>query len=294
MMKTNPVETGHNGIFTRLIESSRKLLGQRQAATREELSSLSVLIEKEIIPRLQMTFSNAQTSLEAVHEMTATPEYDCEGFVQALLSSRPDDAQLYVDELRKSDHSLLEIYEHLLTPASERLGAMWEDDLCSFADVTIAITKIRHLFIATAPLFPVQRAKDDGTAPSILLTTVPGEQHTFGLHYAVEMFRVAGWSVWSGTPRNTRELNDLVSRERYDATGLSVSAERNLPVVAQAILDVRNHSVNPDMMIILGGKLALADDDQLRDFKVDLVARDMDQVVADATRMARLQRNIPL
>lgn len=294
MMKTNPAEVGNNGIFTRLIESSRKLLGQRQTATQEELSSLSALIEKEIIPRLQMTFSSVQTSIDTTPEAMTPPEYDREGFVQALLSNHPDDAQLYVDQLRKSDHSLLQIYEHLLTPAAERLGELWDQDLCSFADVTIAITKIRHLFIATAPLFPVQRAPDDGSAPTILLTTVPGEQHTFGLYYAVETFRTAGWSVWSGTPRNTRELNELVSSERYDATGLSVSAERNLPVVAQAILDVRNHSINPEMMIILGGKLAMADDDLLRDFKVDLIARDMDQVVTDATRMARKQRNIPL
>lgn len=295
-MTQNTSGTGNYGIFARLIESSRKALGQKQAATKEELTSLSFLIENEIIPRLQMTFPSPLTSTEISPETdsSARPEYDCDGFVAALLSRSPDDAKIYVDDLRKSEHSLLEIYKNLLTPAAQMLGEMWEDDRCTFADVTIAITKIRHLFVATAPLFPVSRADDDGSAPSILLTTVPGEQHTFGLYYAVEMFRTAGWTVWSGTPRTTRELNELVAREKYDATGLSVSASRNLPVVAQAILDVRNHSVNPDMLIILGGQLAMDNKTTVDDFKVDMIARDMDSITEDAADLVKRQRSEPL
>lgn len=284
-MTTEQSDIRLSGIFGRIINSSRKLLGRDQNATSKELESLSTLIDKEIIPRLQMTFSTQQSFSPAEQEITQAPEYDTEGFVSALLSSRPDDAREYIDDLLASDHSLTQIYKHLLTPSARRLGELWEDDLCSFANVTIAITKIRHIFISTAPLFPLSIVEDSTDQPSILLTTVPGEQHTFGLYLVVEIFREAGWTVWSGTPRSARELTELVARERYDVVGLSIVAGKNLPVAAAAITNIRKNSANRGIKVLLGGRIAAEQPDNIKDLDADIVVTDPDDIIKQANKM---------
>ncbi|MEL7298218.1 MAG: cobalamin-dependent protein [Pseudomonadota bacterium] len=267
-------------MLERLLSMSRRMLGRSPTATTEELASLEVLIENEIIPRLQMTFSTPQPGALIASSEEQVPEYDTAGFVTALLSDDPDNAHEYITDLVASDHSLSQIYEHLLTPAARRLGVMWEDDLCSFANVTIAITKIRHIFIATAPLFPIHQIDEPADPPSILLTTVPGEQHTFGLYLVVETFREAGWTVWSGTPRSTQELTDLVAREHYDIVGLSVVATRNIPAAVEAVDNIRRNSANPDIRVMLGGRIAEADPESLNQVEADLLISDITNVIA--------------
>ncbi|MEM7610490.1 MAG: cobalamin B12-binding domain-containing protein [Pseudomonadota bacterium] len=293
-MKSDQVEPGLNGIFLRLIATSRRLLRQQRNAPTVELDSLSNIIEKEIIPRLQMSFTGTHESPEVSTPAKVRPEYDVERFVDALLSQRADDAQRFISDLRDTEHSLVQIYQHLLAPAAARLGEMWEDDLCSFAEVTIAITKIRHIFIATAPLFPVAFNEDTGDAPAILLTTVPGEQHTFGLYLAVEMFRAANWSVWSGTPRSMTELVGLVERERYDVVGLSVSASRNAGAISTAIAEIRKHSANPQIQVIIGGNIVTKRPELLEDLNIDLIATDIDTITAQAAALLQWQQPAPL
>lgn len=285
-MTSEHAEAGITGVFFRLIDNSRKLLGQSKSATEAEISRLSTVIESEIIPRLQMTFPSPSTELDT--DAAALPaEYDVDGFVTVLRSGQFDKAFGFVETLRDNGHDLLQIYRHLLAPAARRLGELWENDECSFADVTIAVTKIRHMAIATAPLFPIHTFDEDGSTPRILLTTVPGEQHTIGVHLSVEAFRSEGWSVWSGTPRSTAELIDLVAQEHYDVIGLSISANRNLPVVAEAIVDARRASANKGVKIIVGGGIAKSAPEKLETLNVDLIAGDL------KTTLARVAELVP-
>ena len=227
-----------------------------------------------------MTFSTPQSDALPLPSEERVPEYDTEGFVTALLSDEPDNAHQYITDLVASEHSLSQIYTHLLTPAARRLGGMWEDDLCSFANVTIAITKIRHIFISTAPPFPIHQIDEPADPPSILLTTVPGEQHTFGLYLIVETFREAGWTVWSGTPRSTQELTDLVAREHYDIVGISVVATRNIPAAVEAVENIRVNSANQDIRVMLGGRIAQANPESLNQVEADLLITDVTNVIA--------------
>ena len=276
--------------FGRLLTSFRRLIGQDKQAANTELAALTSLIEDEIIPRLQMTFPTSQSGDFTASNDGKRPEYDTQGFVTALLSEEPDNARQFVHDLVESGHSLSEIYQHLLTPSARHLGKLWEDDECSFAGVTIAITKIRHIFISTAPPFPVHMADDDDDPPSILLTTVPGEQHTFGLYLVVELFREAGWCVWSGTPRSTQELSDLVAREHYDVVGLSVVAKRNVAAVSRAIHNIRQQAKNPDLKILLGGRIAATNPELLANIGADRIVTDTDNL-AELTR-AMLSRGL--
>ncbi|MEL6447504.1 MAG: cobalamin B12-binding domain-containing protein [Pseudomonadota bacterium] len=290
-MTSDHAEAGIAGIFFRLIESSRRLLGHSKTATEAEISHLSLVIDREIIPRLQMTFPSPTPDVEEV-ATTARPEYDVERFLTVLRSGDVEAAFSFIEDLRDTDHDLIQIYRHLLAPAAQRLGEMWEQDECNFADVTIAVTKMRHMAIATAPLFPLHSFEEGRDAPSILITTVPGEQHTMGLHLAVESFRSEGWNVWSGMPRSTTELIDLVAQQHYDVIGLSISANRNVSVLAEAIVDARRASINDGVKIVIGGGIAAHAADQLEALNVDLIAGELNHAlrqVADLVPHRRLR-----
>ncbi|MEM1439945.1 MAG: cobalamin B12-binding domain-containing protein [Pseudomonadota bacterium] len=290
-MTSDHAEAGIAGIFIRLIESSRRLLGHSKTATEAEISHLSLVIDREIIPRLQMTFPSPTPDVEEVAS-PARPEYDVERFLTVLRSGDVEAAFSFIEDLRDTEHDLIQIYRHLLAPAAQRLGEMWEQDECNFADVTIAVTKMRHMAIATAPLFPIHSFEEGRDAPSILITTVPGEQHTMGLHLAVESFRSEGWNVWSGMPRSTTELIDLVAQQHYDVIGLSISANRNVSVLAEAIVDARRASINDGVKIVIGGGIAAHATDQLEALNVDLIAGELNHAlrqVADLVPHRRLR-----
>ncbi|MEL7023107.1 MAG: cobalamin B12-binding domain-containing protein [Pseudomonadota bacterium] len=281
-----------DGVFTRLLDRSRRLFGNSKQAARDELASLSQLIEQEIIPRLQMRFSTAQITFSNEPATDDVLEYDVDGFVAALLSKSADDAADFIDRLRISEHSLLQVYEHLLAPAARRLGVMWEDDDCGFADVTIAIAKIRHLFVSTAPLFPVNPKPGSDDKPSILVTTVVGEQHTFGLYLVLEHFRAHDWNVWSGVPRSRNELIDIVSSERCDVVGLSIGSERHLPAAAETIKEIRKHATNPDVIVIAGGSVLQKQPDLAATLGADVIVEEVDDdVISKVTETVARNRS---
>ncbi|MEL6869828.1 MAG: cobalamin B12-binding domain-containing protein [Pseudomonadota bacterium] len=290
------MDTGHNapgdkGFFLRLVQRSKRLLKQRPGGADSELAQIPTLIESEIIPRLQMSFQSQQIADDVAPDQAVdaeTTDFDVAEFIKLLLSTKPDDARETIEYLRQRGYTLLQIYGQLLTPAARELGEMWEEDLCSFAEVTIALMKIRHIFATTAPLFPVTGATRQGNEPSIILTTVPGEQHTFGMYLAVEHFRAENWHVWSGTPRNTRELINLVASEHCDVVGLSIGSATNLRVVQAAVNDIRANSANPNVKIIAGGRLISEHPEKFDGVDFDLVSGDIDDIesmVAQATAM---------
>ena len=295
-MKTGREAPAVGSVFSRLIESSRRLLGQTQTATAQELNTLSSLIEQEIIPRLHMRFSSTSAQAASPPD-SAEVEYDVDGFVAALLAGGGEDSEQYhfaehvIDQLRLTEHSLVEIYEHLIAPAARQLGVRWEDDDCSFADVTVAVTKMRHILLSTAPLFPVHTPT--ALSSSILLTTVPGEQHTLGLFLAVETFREHDWRVWSGTPRSLTELVELVAQERYDAIGVSIGSGRTSDEISAAITEIRRASANPDVTLIAGG-YRLGDREDLADaLAVDLILDAVDEPAIQRTTDLVEQRRGP-
>ncbi|MEL7311032.1 MAG: cobalamin B12-binding domain-containing protein [Pseudomonadota bacterium] len=278
------------GIFSRLLDNSKRLFGHSRDATRDELFALSQLIEQEIIPRLQMRFGTAQSDLSSDVVDDGPIEYDVDGFVAALLSHSAADATDYIDRLRLTDHSLLQVYQYLMAPAARRLGVMWENDDCGFADVTIAIAKIRHLFVSTAPLFPVHHDGGNADKPSILVTTVVGEQHTFGLYLVLEHFRAHDWNVWSGVPRDHDELIDIISSEPCDVVGLSIGSERHIAAAADTVREIRKHAANPDVVVVAGGSLLLKQPDAATMLGADLIIEEVDDDMISRTAEAVAQR----
>jgi len=144
----------------------------------------------------------------------------------------------------------------VIGPAACHLGEMWERDECSFAEVTLGLWRLRGLSARVADLLPGLAVAPD-PARSILLTTLPGEQHDFGVSIAAEFLARDGWMVTRGVPRDTAELLAELRALRPALIGISVSRGATEPALAALIGQIRR--MHPAPRILLGGPAVALD-----------------------------------
>jgi methanogenic corrinoid protein MtbC1 len=250
------------------------------------LSRLSRTIENEIVPRLMMAFDAAQPNgLDADINITRV-DLDVDEFVHLLLTHDAPVACEYVKTLRADGVPLATIYLDLLGPSARKLGEMWEQDRCSFTDVTIGVCRMHQVLLDFSRCFEPQKGSGD-SGKRALIVPAPGEQHTFGLFLVVEFLRRAGWHCWTGTPAAMSDLHALACDQHFDVIGLSVSAERNLEQLEQKISGVRERSVNPDVKVILGGHVFSEQNELAREHGADATAKDGRDAVRVLNRLCK-------
>ena len=233
-------------------------------------------IEAEIIPRLM-----------AAHQEEATPQggtsagiqsQDVIAFTNIVLNDESAVCLEFIESILDRGVSLQTIYLELLAPAARRLGTMWHEDACDFTQVTIGLWRMQQVMYDLSPGF---RTEHDGVTAQhhrIMLTTVPGSQHTLGILMVAEFFRRAGWGVW-GEPAATRDqLINAASQEWFDVIGVSVGSEPQLVDLKTFVDDLRQASQNPAIAIMVGGPVIPQRDD-LSEFGADAIAKDADHAV---------------
>ena len=144
------------------------------------------------------------------------------------------------------------IYLDLLAPAARRLGALWEDDLCDFTEVTLGLGRLQHMLQELVPAFGAEALCPVHTLRALLMPA-PGDQHTFGLSMVVEFFSRSGWDVASGDISSGTNAVDMARLEWFDIIGFSVGSETRLDWLSDCIRTVRQVSRNKNVGIMVGG-----------------------------------------
>jgi methanogenic corrinoid protein MtbC1 len=163
---------------------------------------------------------------------------------------------------------------------------MWEEDECSFTDVTIGVCRMHEVLLEFSRCFDATGSH--GTpGRHILILPSPGEQHTFGLFMVIEFFRRSGWTCFTGTPTTGSEFQQLARASDYDAIGISASAERHIDGAAEQIAKIRSQPRTSDVVIIAGGRAFLDNPDLAREIGADAMAIDAEDAVHKLNRMCR-------
>jgi methanogenic corrinoid protein MtbC1 len=150
--------------------------------------------------------------------------------------------------------TLEKLYLDLFAFLARRLGQLWTEDLCSFADVTVGLVRLQRLVREYSPAFmPSVEGRDPRR--SALLIPVPGEQHTFGLVMVAEFFLRAGWEVHSDPMISADELSSTVRNRWFAVAGISVGNDDRLDGVAALIRRVRKDSCNRGIGVMVGGRI---------------------------------------
>lgn len=219
-------------------------------------NQLLPLVEAEIIPRLMMAHRGRQGS-DAGLDLHPLPPDEVVVFVEAILRQEPLVAGEQVTRLRANGLALESVYLYLLAPAARYLGELWEADLCSFSQVTLGLWRIQQIMYDLSPAFHASRklAKADSKQHRILIATLPGSQHTFGLSMLSEFFRGEGWTVLAIPAPDREELLHSLNTSWFDIFALSVSADRDIDALQPIIAEARKLSCNPGLGVMVGGAL---------------------------------------
>ena len=117
-------------------------------------------------------------------------------------------------------------------------------------------------------------AAGQGGGESVLLTIIPGEQHSFGLSMVAEFFRRAGWNLCTGPFSSHQELISLVHNHWFDIVGFSVSSDRRLDELQKDIQDIRRESRNRRSASSSGGPMVIAQPGLVASMGADMMSAD--------------------
>lgn len=285
---SSQVEDGPHGPGASSRPARADSLGDDQAA-----ALLLRTIEAEIIPRLMLAHrpcSNDDRIPDRAH--CDVDPADVDTLCKIILGRDPGAALTYVQSRRAEGLSLDKVYLNLLSPVAQRLGALWEADLCDFTQVTVALWRLQQIVHEYSPTF---QREGDGCQPPrrALLVPAPGSQHTLGVVIVGEFFRRAGWDV-GGDPRaGLGDIQGVLSREWYDLVGVSVGRECKVDEVASAILGFRKASLNRAVVVMVGGPAMALMTDLVTRVGADGSAPDAPTAVIEADRLLAAVRAAP-
>lgn len=169
----------------------------------------------------------------------------------ALADADDPRAETIVADLLSSGLSVQRLCAEHLAPAARELGAWWASDEMSFADVTLATTRIQDM-LRRLPDGRKEGSIEDGK--SALFAAVPGEDHTLGVLMAADHFRRLGWDVGLLIGMDHAELRARVLDDDRPVLGLSCTSTRSVEFLRRLVDDLRHR--RPDLAIVVSGGVA--------------------------------------
>lgn len=240
------------------------------------------LIEGEIIPRLLMAHQSAARAEPKTLVAGGIAAAEVVGFAHLVLAEELSVLRQNAEGLVARGVDIDALYFDLFSPAAKLLGSMWEEDLCSFNDVTVGLCRLQQLVYEFSDRI---RPDDSGAGRTALFALTPGDQHSFGLSLVVEFFRRAGWRTVCVPDASTQDLVDLVKAESFDLIGFSMSDEKWLKPLPGLIASLRSASRNPLVRVIVGGRVFTERPERVAEVGADETAEDARQAVKSADRL---------
>lgn len=261
--------------------------GAEPAMPAHRLGRLLETLEHEIIPTLARTHRAPDAPAPAPalsDDVSPTAPTEIDRFTRMLIAADGGAARRAVETLLHQGASRSVIYLGVLAPAARQLGRLWEEDECTFGDVTVGVGRLHRLLrelVSDADPLP------DATAHGlrVLLQAAPGEQHTFGLAMVSEFFRDAGWDVSCATDGVAPDPVAAVASEWFDTIGFSVGSHTRLNWLALAIANLRRASRNPGIVVLVGGPVITLHPEYVQAVGADTSAPDGQQAPAIAREL---------
>ncbi len=259
-------------------------LKQESGQTPQNADWIFAAIETEIVPRLVLTNDRPDTR-QPLPQIAPKQITDNERntFLASLLHESADDAQSAARQMVTRGVPLEAVFIDLLAWSARRLGEYWEEDLCSFTDVTIGLCRLHETMHHLKRISPYPAPRRDEAERQILIGNAPGEQHVFGAVMVAEFFRRDGWNVFCEPGSSPEALCRIASQHAFDVIGLSASSDSTGGLMARLIGSLRTASRNPDVRVMAGGPVFLQNDTLARTIGADIVAGDG----ASAPQLAR-------
>ena len=254
---------------------------------------LLTLVEAEIIPRLMLAHRDSRHEAQD----TAIRSHEVATFARALLSNHIPDATELIGQLCERGVKMEAIYLQLLAPAARYLGELWEADQCNFSEVTLCLWRMQTLMYDLSAAFhggDLRPTARSGAERRILVASLPGQQHTFGLSMLSEFFRKDGWVVLAIPSPQAGEVQDSLSMHWFDVLALSASMDGEVNNLTKTIKAARKTSRNPRLAVMVGGPLFLRQPGLAATMGADGMSEDAPSALALAGHLYQQQQEVRL
>lgn len=257
---------------------------QRTPNAAPSTPDVAATVASELLPRLGLAHrltGDLPVTAPGDRRPVIGPD-DVQQFLARVLDEREELPGEQVRALLERGATVESIYCDLLGPVARLLGERWNDDLCDFLQVTVALGRLQQVLRDLSVAHGRVSTRTDQPG-SVLITGLPDEQHTLGLLIVAECFVRDGWTVNVGHPLMDQGLVDAVRDDWYDVVGISVALPERAPEVRGTINRLRRASRNPQVVVLVGGHAYLED--------ASLVERvGADDGISDARDAARVAR----
>jgi hypothetical protein len=169
----------------------------------------------------------------------------------------------FLRSLSSQDGSVRHLYETVVEPAARMLGNLWSADICTELDITLGLSQLQRAvrLLNEDTMQPISPA--GLILPAVLIVPEPGEVHVINAALDSDALWNAGWDPLSEFPVSDEALQDMVAGSWFDALDLSLSAsfrrDHWLPRVEKTIALARHASQNPELVVVVGGRIFVED-----------------------------------
>ncbi len=214
-------------------------------------SLLTKVIEGEIIPRLFLAHRELHRAVTQDNDPAEI--LTSEAFARLVLDSESEEIVTHVQTLLDRGITLERVFLDLLAPVARKLGEFWEEDTCTFTDVTLGLSRLHRV------LHEISHRNGAGARPNLkrraFFAPVPGEKHTFGVSMLEEFFLHAGWQTACDHTPSTESILEVAATQSLDIIGFSVGCQELFDPLSDLIDRTRKASCNHDVAIMVGGGL---------------------------------------
>ena len=246
--------------------------------------SLSALIQSEIIPRLMAVHAHSAPRV-GIGEIAPLDAADIEDMAALVMQVDADALLAHVDAVLGRGVTVETVMVDLLAPTARLLGDYWEDDRCDFVDVTMGLWRLQEVVHEIAGRTPARCGVARGHRA--LFASMPGDLHSFGAMVIDEVFRRAGWATERIIEAQTSDLLASAAEDWFDLIGLTISCDCHIAELPSIIAALRGVSSNPQVCIMVGGRLFSANPDLAVRVGADGTARDAKLALETAGALVR-------
>ena len=169
-------------------------------------------------------------------------------FYNALLQSNKSECQKVVNEFRKTDLSIMVLYEEIFKNSLYRIGQMWEDNKITVSVEHMATSITEGLMNDLLPdIINLERKNK-----KIVISCVENEEHQVGGKMVADIFEKNSWDAYFlGANTPMVDLIEFCNSIKPDLICLSLAVYLNVSVLLKEIKAIRAITNIP---ILIGGQ----------------------------------------
>ncbi|NCV70862.1 MAG: cobalamin B12-binding domain-containing protein [Betaproteobacteria bacterium] len=245
--------------------------------------AIGEMVQRLVLPKMVQTH----------RELGLRPRLMCdlEAFIEKLLQNQLEPVLDSIQAMRHEGHPLEVIYSELLTPAARLLGEKWLRDAIGFSDVTLATWQLEQILHHFHQDFEGARQTRTGKA-SVLISLMPGDQHSLGAKMLSAFFRKDHWDVNLLQPQSLQAAFQRIVALRPQLIAITVTQTESLEQVRDLLKMVRQQSELRSTPWMIGGRVINEQPMQavavLSDRNIHLCQGDAKQALVLANRLLNI------